>query len=117
MTGTGRPGPDGPDEPDAEREEHQAPGATGQTGRTRAGAAPEGERPEVGKAVRDTRLGRIGVVMGGVGPYVQLRPLQGGREWDADPEHIEPVTVLEVLSVRVAEANANSRTRRGLNQG
>ncbi|MFD8933901.1 hypothetical protein ACFV0R_01350 [Streptomyces sp. NPDC059578] len=69
----------------------------------------EDRRPEVGETVRDARLGRIGVVMGGIGPYVQLRPLYGGREWDVAPEHVEPVTVLEVLSARVAEVNECSR--------
>ncbi|MFJ7421053.1 hypothetical protein ACIQXD_20910 [Streptomyces uncialis] len=70
--------------------------------------APEG-RPTVGETVRDNRLGRIGIVMGGLGPYVQLRPLYGGREWDADPGHVEPVSALELLSARVAEVNERSR--------
>ncbi|MFI6084145.1 hypothetical protein ACIBBB_24720 [Streptomyces sp. NPDC051217] len=48
------------------------------------------------------------------GPYVQLRPLGGGREWDADPAHVRPPTPAELLSARVADANARSRTCLGL---
>ncbi|AZS87429.1 hypothetical protein ACIQKE_08795 [Streptomyces griseoviridis] len=42
-------------------------------------------KPPVGTHVVDTRTGRIGVVMGHEGPYVQLRPRGGGLEWDAEP--------------------------------
>lgn len=65
--------------------------------------------PGVGAAVRDTVRGCVGRVMGYVGPYVQLRPLAGGREWDADPLHLCPLTPRELLSTLVAEANARSR--------
>ncbi|BCL28408.1 hypothetical protein ACFFS2_10415 [Streptomyces aurantiacus] len=40
------------------------------------------------------------------GPYIQLRPLAGGREWDADPERIRVLTSDELLSVLLADANA-----------
>ncbi|WSJ47848.1 hypothetical protein OG349_11035 [Streptomyces sp. NBC_01317] len=52
--------------------------------------------------------------MGGVGPYLQLRPLGGGREWDADPTRVRPLTPTELLSARVSEANTRSRTALGL---
>ncbi|MEF9907057.1 hypothetical protein [Streptomyces sp. P9-A2] len=65
--------------------------------------------PGLGAAVRDTVRDRVGRVMGHVGPYVQLRPLTGGREWDADPLHLRPLTPSELLSALVAEANARSR--------
>ncbi|MFD5657760.1 hypothetical protein [Streptomyces hirsutus] len=68
-----------------------------------------GRVPGVGAAVRDTVRDRIGRVMGCVGPYVQLRPLAGGREWDADPLHLCALTPSELLSALVAEANARSR--------
>lgn len=45
------------------------------------------------------------------GPYVQLRPLGGGREWDADPYTVRPLTHSETLHALVAEANARSRRR------
>jgi len=64
--------------------------------------------PAVGETVRDTARERVGVVMGHCGPYVQLRPLGGGREWDADPDAVRPVSQSELLSARVAEANYRS---------
>ncbi|MFD8341687.1 MULTISPECIES: hypothetical protein [Streptomyces] len=52
--------------------------------------------------------------MGHEGPYLQLRPLGGGREWDADPARLRLLGPAELLSARVAEANARSRTGLGL---
>ncbi|WAZ21598.1 hypothetical protein STRCI_002782 [Streptomyces cinnabarinus] len=52
-------------------------------------------KPPVGSHVVDTRSGRIGVVMGHEGPYVQLRPYGGGREWDAAPESVRQATPAE----------------------
>jgi hypothetical protein len=49
------------------------------------------------------------VVMGHEGPYVQLRPHGGGREWDADPASVRPATPSERLRVATAYANARSR--------
>ncbi|MES4904892.1 MULTISPECIES: hypothetical protein [unclassified Streptomyces] len=63
----------------------------------------------VGAAVRDIVHDRIGLVVGHQGPYLQLRPLSGGREWDVDPARVEPVGSEELLRARVAEANARSR--------
>ena len=40
-------------------------------------------KPPVGSHVVDTRSGKVGIVMGHEGPYVQLRPYGGGKEWDA----------------------------------
>ncbi|AVH55968.1 MULTISPECIES: hypothetical protein [Streptomyces] len=68
-----------------------------------------GTPPPPGTAVRDTTRDRIGIVMGHEGPYLQLRPLSGGREWDADPAAVRPLTPAELLRARLAEANARSR--------
>ncbi|MET7904824.1 hypothetical protein ABZS86_26530 [Streptomyces sp. NPDC005355] len=68
--------------------------------------------PPPGTPVRDTTRDRVGIVMGQEGPYLQLRPLAGGREWDADPDHVHPLTPAELLRARLAETNAHSR--RGL---
>lgn len=68
--------------------------------------------PSVGATVHDTVRDRVGRVMGHVGPYIQLRPLAGGIEWDADPNHLRPLTPAELLSALVAEANARSRQPR-----
>ena len=66
----------------------------------------------LGDTVRDAGSGRIGRVMGFVGPFVQLRPVGGGREWDARPERLMPVTRTEALSEGVARSNARSRRER-----
>ncbi|MFJ4841128.1 hypothetical protein [Streptomyces sp. NPDC088746] len=68
----------------------------------------------IGAAVHDDESGRVGLVMGHDGPHLQLRPLGGGREWDANPAHLRPLGPAELLSARVAEANARSRTGLGL---
>ncbi|WP_371580061.1 hypothetical protein [Streptomyces sp. NBC_01314] len=66
----------------------------------------------LGDTVRDAGSGRIGRVMGFVGPFVQLRPVGGGREWDARPERLRPVTRSEALSEGVARSNARSKGER-----
>lgn len=66
------------------------------------------ERPrrwEAGEVVKDSRTGRVGRVMGHVGPRYQLRPLNGGLEWEADPESLAPAIQSDALSDRVAEVN------------
>ncbi|MDX2680716.1 hypothetical protein [Streptomyces soliscabiei] len=39
------------------------------------------------------------------GPYAMLRPVGGGREWEADPALIRPATPAERLSANVKAAN------------
>lgn len=63
--------------------------------------------------VVDERTARVGEVMGCEGPYVQLRPLGGGREWDADPARVRPASAEERLRAGVAAANARSRRAPG----
>lgn len=67
--------------------------------------------PGVGTAVHDGGSGRVGLVTGYQGPYVRLRPLGGGREWDADPARVRPAGRDELLSAQLAEVNARSRHR------
>jgi hypothetical protein len=50
--------------------------------------------------------------MGHEGPYLQVRPFGGGREWDAEPDHLRILSQDELLRVLVAEANARSRQPR-----
>ncbi|WP_443068714.1 hypothetical protein [Streptomyces sp. NBC_01361] len=64
---------------------------------------------EAGDAVHDTVRDRFGRVMGHEGPYLQIRPLAGGREWDADAGDLRLLTQDELLRALVAEANARSR--------
>ncbi|WP_031184587.1 hypothetical protein [Streptomyces sp. NRRL F-5635] len=65
--------------------------------------------PAVGVCAVDTRSGRVGIVMGYEGPYVQLRPYGGGREWDAEPGDVRHATVSERLGAATAYINARSR--------
>ncbi len=44
-----------------------------------------------GTPALDTRTGCLGIVMGTEGPYIQLRPQGGGREWDCPPDRLRPV--------------------------
>ncbi|MEU6404677.1 hypothetical protein [Streptomyces sp. NPDC046985] len=68
-----------------------------------------GGGPPVGAYALDTGSGRVGVVMGHEGPYVQLRPLGGGREWDCAPDAVRTATPAERLSACTAYLNARSR--------
>ncbi|MFF9863979.1 hypothetical protein ACIRD2_04310 [Streptomyces sp. NPDC093595] len=63
----------------------------------------------VGSYVVEISSGRVGRVMGHVGPYLQLRPFGGGREWECPPEGVRPATDSERLSAATAYANARSR--------
>ncbi|MFE3632860.1 hypothetical protein [Streptomyces cellostaticus] len=62
----------------------------------------------VGSCAVDTRTGRLGIVMGFEGPYVQLRPHGGGREWDCDPLAVREATHAERL--RAETASGGTRT-------
>ncbi|MDQ0601866.1 hypothetical protein QF037_006211 [Streptomyces canus] len=66
-------------------------------------------KPPVGSHVVDTRSGKVGIVMGHEGPYVQLRPYGGGKEWDAAPVTVRRATPAERLSAANAYADARSR--------
>jgi hypothetical protein len=65
--------------------------------------------PSLGTYAVDTRTNRVGQVMGHEGPYVQLRPPGGGREWDVPPEAVRPASVRDELRARVTERNWESR--------
>ncbi|UFD97988.1 hypothetical protein PQC18_gp50 [Streptomyces phage Pablito] len=64
--------------------------------------------PGIGELAKDTGRDTVGVVMGHVGSYVQLRPINGGREWDAKPDRVRSLTAREELSARLAVRNAIS---------
>ncbi|MFF0446956.1 hypothetical protein ACFYT4_11155 [Streptomyces sp. NPDC004609] len=68
--------------------------------------------PEPGDVVRDAATRKVGRVMDRMGLRVQLRPLNGGREWDALPEDLSPAAQSDAMSAAVAEANAQSRQGR-----
>ncbi|MFI1867448.1 hypothetical protein [Streptomyces jumonjinensis] len=78
------------------------------------GTEPDREPAQAaGAVVRDAASKRVGRVMGHVGGRVQLRPLNGGREWDAFPEDLSPAAQSDVMSAAVAVANANAVHRWG----
>ncbi|MFI1971793.1 hypothetical protein [Streptomyces cinnamoneus] len=51
----------------------------------------------VGAFVVDRRIDKVGQVMGREGPYVQLRPVGGGREWDCPPAALRLARAAELL--------------------
>ncbi|WP_236067835.1 hypothetical protein [Streptomyces brasiliscabiei] len=70
--------------------------------------ASESYQPRLGDAVEDVRRGKVGKVMGFEGPYVQLRPIGGGVEWDVALSGLRKLTLIEAQSAGVAAANARS---------
>jgi len=62
--------------------------------------------PQLGDTVEDTRRKRVGKVMGFEGPYVQLRPIGGGIEWDAGSDELRPLTLTEALSATMHATTA-----------
>jgi hypothetical protein len=62
-----------------------------------------------GALVVDTETGRTGRVMDSVGPYLQLRPPGGGREWDADPNRVRPADAAERQRAYVVELRLTSQ--------
>ena len=70
----------------------------------------EEQQPE-GALVIDTQSNKLGYVMGHEGPYVQLRPVTGGREWDADPARVRTAAEderLQAMRERTRAMNAFS---------
>jgi hypothetical protein len=65
--------------------------------------------PSLREVVIDASRNKLGEVMGMEGPYYQLRPIGGGREWDVSPEHVEKADPMAVLSAKTDAANRRSR--------
>ncbi|MGW4912497.1 DUF7848 domain-containing protein [Streptomyces sp. NPDC004270] len=65
---------------------------------------------EAGTVVYDPRTDKVGEYRGNAGPYALLRPLGGGREWEARPESVRPATAEERLSAEVRAVNRRSST-------
>ncbi|MCX4822957.1 hypothetical protein OG883_24310 [Streptomyces sp. NBC_01142] len=63
----------------------------------------------IGSFVVDIRTGRVGRLMGEVGPRLLLRPVGGGREWECEPPQVRPATAAERISATTAYVNARSR--------
>ncbi|MGW0995025.1 hypothetical protein [Streptomyces sp. NPDC002520] len=69
---------------------------------------------ESGSLFYDTATGKVGEYQDKAGPYVMLRPVGGGREWQADPEALRPATDRERLGESVRAANQRTRTQPAL---
>ncbi|MFJ8085108.1 hypothetical protein ACIQ6Y_31375 [Streptomyces sp. NPDC096205] len=66
------------------------------------------EHLESGALVYDPRTRKVGTLQAKVGPYVLLRPVGGGREWEADPVRIRAATTEERLAAGLRAANERS---------
>ncbi|MEV7322508.1 hypothetical protein [Streptomyces sp. NPDC093970] len=63
---------------------------------------------EPGTLLYDTATDQVGEYRDQSGPYAMLRPVGGGREWQADPAVLRPATDRERLSAGVRAANDRS---------
>ncbi|MEV6500185.1 hypothetical protein [Streptomyces prunicolor] len=73
------------------------------------------ERQPKGALVHDSERDELGYVMVHEGPYVRLRPVTGGREWDADPALVRLATNEERLTAMQERNRAlNSESSGGL---
>jgi hypothetical protein len=72
------------------------------------GRTAETAVPERGALVYDPATRKVGAYQDKAGPYVLLRPVGGGREWEADPARIRPATPEERLSAGVRAANVRA---------
>ncbi|MET7572708.1 hypothetical protein ABZT04_30025 [Streptomyces sp. NPDC005492] len=65
---------------------------------------------EPGALLYDPATNKVGEYQDKSGPYALLRPVGGGREWQADPGSLRPATDQERLSAGVRAANSRART-------
>ncbi|MFJ9962712.1 hypothetical protein [Streptomyces avermitilis] len=72
-------------------------------------ASNQQTRPVIGELAKDSATGRIGVVMGETGGRVQMRPVRGGRQWEAVPGDVVAPSAREELSARLAMRNNDSQ--------
>ncbi|MFF6775782.1 hypothetical protein ACFY8W_19750 [Streptomyces sp. NPDC012637] len=68
-----------------------------------AGCAGAG--PGCGDYLFDLVARKVGEYRGQAGPYAMLRPVGGGREWQADPERVRPATRDERITAGVRAVN------------
>ncbi|MCY0942616.1 hypothetical protein [Streptomyces antarcticus] len=65
--------------------------------------------PFVGDLVKVESTGQLGRLMGRDWGLCQVRPVEGGVEWDVEPDDLVKPTDEERVSVGVRHANALSR--------
>jgi len=61
--------------------------------------------PEVGSYVRDVKRNKVGRLMERGEARVYLRPPDGGREWEARIDEVEPISEAEVPCQRATESD------------
>lgn len=61
--------------------------------------------PERGDFLYDPVARKVGEYRGQAGPYAMLRPMGGGREWQADPGRVRPATRDERITAGVRAVN------------
>ncbi|MEU0335745.1 hypothetical protein [Streptomyces sp. NPDC006193] len=67
------------------------------------------EPHEPGRLLYDPATGEVGEYRDAAGPYLLLRPLGGGPEWEADPELCRPASDRERLDASVRAVNRRTR--------
>lgn len=67
------------------------------------------EPHEPGRLLYDPATGKVGEYRDRAGPYVMLRPVGGGVEWQADPETVRPATDRERIGASVQAVNQRTR--------
>lgn len=67
------------------------------------------ELPAVGTVMVDEARDRIGEFQDELRGRFHLRPIGGGLEWDASPDHVRPATDEERMRARVRHENHRSR--------
>lgn len=60
---------------------------------------------EPGSLLYDPATSKVGEYQDKAGPYALLRPVGGGREWQADPASLRPATPQERLRAGLRAAN------------
>lgn len=65
---------------------------------------------EPGSLLYDPATNKVGEYRDRAGPYVMLRPVGGGLEWEADPRTLRPATDRERLGASVRAVNHRSGT-------
>ncbi|MEV5510645.1 hypothetical protein [Streptomyces orinoci] len=58
------------------------------------------QKPRRGAYVIDTTRDTLGEVMDHIDGHIQLRPLNGGLEWDASSSELRPATAAEVRAAK-----------------
>ncbi|MFF8599138.1 hypothetical protein ACF065_15070 [Streptomyces sp. NPDC015232] len=81
-------------------------------GCTGGGEAYDG--PERGDFLYDPEVRRVGEYRGAAGPYAMLRPVGGGREWQADPGRVRPATRDERITAGLRAVNGRASAAFGL---